>query len=247
MNGTLLAFSWLTVLPVPVRGDIDRAAARRAISAAPIVGTVLGACAAALLWAAGQIGFSPTLAGLLVVGLLAAATRGMHIDGLADTVDGLGCYGPPSRALEVMRSGGAGPFGVAALIVVLGGQALALGTLASQSRWAAIILAVAVGRVAVVLACRRGVPAATDTGFGGLVAGTQPKWAIGAWPAVAAAAAIPAVMERMWLGPAVIVVVLALGVAFVAHCRRRFGGITGDVLGAVIEATTLLTAAGLTL
>ncbi|WP_182346927.1 adenosylcobinamide-GDP ribazoletransferase [Tomitella gaofuii] len=248
LDGPTLALSWLTVLPVPApRGRIDRTRARRAIASAPAVGALLGAAAAGVLWCALAAGMAPALAGLVTVGLLALATRGMHVDGLADTVDGLGCYGPPDRALEVMRSGGAGPFGVAALVVVLGCQALALGVLADASRWAAIAVAVAVGRAAVVVACRRGIAPAAAGGFGGLVAGTQRAGMLAAWSVVAAAAAVVAVPERMWQGPAVVLVVLAAAVAFTAHCARRFGGITGDVLGAVIEGAVAIAAGALTL
>ncbi len=247
-DGTALALSWLTVLPVPTPpGDIDRDRARRALSAAPAVGVLLGAMAAGVLWCTTHAGLSPVLAGLLTVGLLALFTRGMHVDGLADTVDGLGCYGPAERALDVMRSGSAGPFAVAAMVVVLGGQAVALGDLADASRWGAVVLAVAAARVAAVLACRRGVGPATRTGFGALVAGTQSPVTVAFWSVAALAAAVAAVPGRAWQGPVIVAAVLAATVAFVAHCSRRFGGVTGDVLGAVIEGATALTAAALTL
>ncbi|MFD4294507.1 adenosylcobinamide-GDP ribazoletransferase [Rhodococcus sp. NPDC058505] len=247
MGGLRLALSWLTVLPLPHRDGgppIDRAAGRRAIAAAPVVGVLLGLLAAAVTAGLLAASLGAALAGLAAVAVLALATRGMHVDGLADTVDGLGCYGPPERALEVMRSGGVGPFGAAALVIVLGGQALAFGSLAASGQWAAVLLAVAAGRVAAVLTCRPTLPAATATGFGALVAGTQPAWVRVAWTALIIGASTLAVPDRWWQGPLVAAVVLAAVIALTGHCARRFGGITGDVLGAAIEVTVAATAAG---
>ncbi len=153
LSGVPLAFSWLTVLPVRGPSDIDRTAGRRAIAAAPLTGIALGIAATFLLWGTTSIGLNPYLAGLLTVGALALGTRGMHVDGLADSVDGLGCYGPPERAREVMHSGGAGPFGVAALFIFLGLQSVSFGVLAvadSPTQWIAVLVSVAAGRVAVV-------------------------------------------------------------------------------------------------
>src|SRR6185437_11655488 len=126
-------------------------------------------------------------AGFLGVGFAALATRGMHLDGLADTADGLGCYGPPERALAVMRDGGAGPFAVVTLLVVLGAQAVAL--------------AAATGRAGFAWCARRGVPAARPGGLGATVAGSQPPWVAPAWWVALAAAGLAAVPGRPWEGP----------------------------------------------
>ncbi len=236
-EGVALALSWLTVLPVRGPRDIDKAVAGRAISSAPVAGVVLGAAAAAVAWLASTAGAPSFAAGLLCVGVLTAGTRGMHVDGLSDTADGLGCYGPPERAREVMHSGGAGPFGVAALFVVLGIQASAFGTLAYDDAWAALVVAVIVGRVAVVLACRRGLPAAPGSRFGSLVAGTQGGAPIILWTVAATAAGTLVTPEVPWLGPVAVLAALLLTVLFVQHCVRRFGGLNGDVLGAALEGT----------
>ncbi len=242
-----LAVSWLTVAPIAGPSTVDRRGAGRAIAVAPLVGLVLGVIAAAAMWGLGRGGLDILLAGLLTVGLLALLTRGMHLDGLADTVDGLGSYGPPERARQIMKSGGAGPFGVAALIFAIGIQAAAFAALAGHGRWWAIALAVAVGRVAVVAACHTGVPAAPEAGFGALVAGTQRPVVVAGWAVVALAGACFAVPATLWLGPLVVAIALAATMFIVRHCVRRFDGLSGDILGAVVEITVSLAAVGFSL
>ncbi|GAA4877950.1 adenosylcobinamide-GDP ribazoletransferase [Saccharopolyspora cebuensis] len=243
MGGLRLALSWLSVLPVPV-GRVDERVARHAITAAPLVGALLGALAAAVLGLATLLGAPPLLAGLLAVTALALLTRGMHVDGLADTVDGLGCYGPPERALAVMRDGGAGPFAVVALILVVGVQATSLAELSDEP--AAVVLACAAGRAGFLVCCRTGVPAARREGLGALVAGSQRLPVVLAWWAgLVALGALGAATGLLgWGAVAGLVLALAALLAVVEHVRRRFGGITGDVLGFATEVgTTLVLAA----
>lgn len=235
VRGLRLALSWLTVLPVPAP-TVDRRVAAAAIAAAPVVGLLLGGCVDGVLAGLTALHCPPLLAGLLVVGLLALATRGMHVDGLADTADGLGCYGPPERALTVMKDGGVGPFGVVTLLVVLGLQIAGLASV--DHRWWVPPVALAAGRAAFAVCCLRRVPAARSEGLGALVAGTQPVWVPVAWWLALAAAGTRLVPGRWWQGMVAIALAATLVVALTWHTRRRFGGITGDVLGAAAELAT---------
>nr|WP_130344900.1 adenosylcobinamide-GDP ribazoletransferase [Herbihabitans rhizosphaerae] len=240
MSGLRLALSWLTVLPVRGPSTVDTRTARAAIATAPLVGALLGVIAAGLGQGAHALGTPALLAGFVTVGALALLTRGMHLDGLADTADGLGCYGPPERALAVMRDGGAGPFGVAALVIALGAQAAALGALIAHNRWGAIVLALATSRAAFTWCCRRGVPAARETGLGALVAGTQHPVIPAAWLIILAAIGIVAVPGYPWLGPIAVAAAAAVTAGLSWHTTRRFGGLTGDVLGAAAELATTI-------
>ncbi|MFC8300034.1 adenosylcobinamide-GDP ribazoletransferase [Micromonospora orduensis] len=246
--GARLALTTFSILPVRA-GRIDRQVAGAAMALAPVVGALLGALLAGVLLLVGALA-APLVAAGVTVGAAALLTRGLHLDGLADTVDALGSYRRGAAALEIMKKPDVGPFGVVALVVVLLVQAAALTELAGRS-WtaclAAVVAATAAGRLGVTVACRRGVPAARPDGLGALVAGTVGPLALAAGAVTVALLAVPAVPGRPWQGPLAVVVALAVALALLHHVVRRLGGITGDALGATVEVVTTLVYLGLVL
>ncbi|MFF3497666.1 adenosylcobinamide-GDP ribazoletransferase [Streptomyces sp. NPDC003247] len=244
LDGLRFAFGTLTVLPVRVT-RWDRAAARGGMLGAPVAGLVVGGCAAGAGWAALLLGAGPLLAAVASVAVPAVLTRGLHLDGLADTADGLGSGRPAEDALRIMKQSDIGPFGVLTLVLVLLAQAAALAQLygASWARGAlAAVVAAVAGRLALTLAARAGVDAARPEGLGAAVAGVVPVRAASA--AVAAVTAAAAAAGAL-IGPydavrTALAVVLALAGAelLLRRCVRRFGGVTGDVFGGLAETAT---------
>ena len=106
-----LAFTTLTVLPLRP-GRVDRRAAAVAMTIAPLVGALLGLVLAVLLTLLDLAGAPRLVAAGLAVGAGALLTRGLHLDGLADTIDALGSYRRGAEALEIMKKPDIGPFGL---------------------------------------------------------------------------------------------------------------------------------------
>lgn len=242
--GAQLSVGLLTVLPVgSPRADRDTAGA--AMLWAPLVGAGLGATAGLAVWTLGEVGASPLVAAVLAITVLAVLTRGLHLDGLADTADGLGSAKDAAGALAVMKASDIGPFGVITLVLAVLLQTGAVGALVAgdpdHHAVALLALAGATARVPIVWACRAGMPAARAEGLGALVAGTLPGAAAWVWAGTALwVGALIGVLTDVGPLRAVVAVALALlaAGALLEHCRRRFGGMTGDVLGALVETAT---------
>ncbi|MGP3771752.1 adenosylcobinamide-GDP ribazoletransferase [Streptomyces sp. SDT5-1] len=240
MHGIRFAFGTLTVLRVKVT-RWDRDTARVGMLCAPLAGLVVGLAAAAVGVALTFLGANPLLAAVAAVAVPAALTRGLHLDGLADVADGLGSGKPADDALRIMKQSDIGPFGVLTLVLALLAQVAVLADRFGQSWWhgavAATVSAVT-ARLALTLASRRGVPAARPEGLGAAVAETvSPRAALLVAVAVVALCAALSVQAAL-----AVVLGCAAAELLSRRCVSRFGGVTGDVFGALAEtaATTSL-------
>jgi adenosylcobinamide-GDP ribazoletransferase len=260
-----LAFGTLTVLPVRPPSQVDRRTAGAAMAVGPVVGAALGATAALATWLL-RGWLDPLLLAALAVTVVAAATRLLHWDGLADTADGLGSGRPADQALEVMRRSDIGPFGVFAILAVFVLQVVALRevltaphflavTASNQAQlvrevesvqqWTglgALLAALVLGRCALLAACRRGVPAARPDGLGAAVAGSvgPGQLAVGGLGA-ALLLGLTVLLDPALAWPALLLaaaVSVLWAVAGTAYLSRRLGGMTGDTMGALVETTT---------
>lgn len=226
MRGARAALVFLTRLP---GGLLETSDFGRAPAWFGAVGLLVGALQAAIFLAALQL-WPPIVAALLAVIAGMLVTGGLHEDGVADSFDGLGSGKPRDQALEIMRDSRIGSHGAIALGMAL---ALRVTCLAAMGLAApvALIAGQSLSRVAMALALRIG-PYARVTGAGtGMTGpfGTE-KWAVilTVGVAVGLAGAIEIAAALAGLSGLILLVCLMRGWAM-----RRFGGVTGDILGAI--------------
>lgn len=249
--------------PARVLSEADM---RRSMFHLPLCGLVIGLCACAPVLA-GLLKGMPLAQAWLIVMLSAWMTRGLHLDGLADVMDGAGQHLNPERFWVIIKDSRSGTFGVAALVLALLGQtALFAEILRARPDWGAFALpwvfvfgracAVGFGRVH---------RAIVRPGLGGLfLAGaTVPAvaWAFGltAFLAAMLAAHAPTSMQTVApdLAPGFLPalcsilgfpILAALAALWPLHrLARAVGGINGDFLGAAIVLGETAAAAGLAL
>ena len=262
------AIGVFTVLPAPVI-DLDRQVARRLILRFPLVGAVLGLVAAVFAFALGWYSRNGSLGAAVGLAALAVCTGAMHLDGLADTADGFGSRRPAEEALDIMRRSDIGPMGVAALVLVLILQWAALSGLSPSIMAAAFITGPVVGRAACVRATGQWRPGARQGGFGALFAQVTSRRAawwtliltllwvavVGLFGVVAKQfesrvhlLGIPGAFQEIWPEYTLVGVLWFVAAAVVAFLvgsvaahrfQARFGGLTGDTFGAIVELSTL--------
>ncbi len=235
-----LAVGTLTGVPTRPPARVDRRTAGTAMLLAPLTAVPLALVAvlAHLVVAAGAM--PPMVAAAVLLGLTALWSRGLHLDGLADTVDGLAAGFDRDRALEVMHRGDVGPSGVATLLISLLVQLAALTSLVTTRRGVVlVVVAVVASRSVLAWGCWQRVPAARPTGLGATVSGSVSSLALAAAASIVlgVSVAVPVLAGTRWYAGPVVVAAAAVGAGWVlAVAVRRLGGVTGDVLGATVEA-----------
>ena len=224
----LAAVQALTQLPVPAVYDADML--RRSVRYMPVAGLLVGIVAAGVFSAA-RAGLPGMAAAALSLAATLLLTGALHEDGLADSVDGL--FGGRSReeALRIMRDSRVGAFGVLGLIVVVVAKLACLAALPGAA--GPLIAAHAASRFYAV-APPAVLPYARADGMAGAL--VQPDIAD------LAIAALCGLLPLLLLGPRAgpaLLVSAAAALSFGLYVRRRLGGYTGDVLGAMQQLTEL--------
>lgn len=231
----LAAVQFLTRFPYPRSlrpGPVDLG---RSTAWFPAVGLALGA-ALALLQAALAPWLPPIAVAPLLLAALALATSAFHLDGVADTGDGLGGGWSRDDALRIMRDSRIGAFGALALVLVLLVQAGALVAVPPERITGALLAGPTLGRLAPVALIHALPYARSEGGLG------APYTAYARRTDLVPAAATGLGVALLALGPARgLAALLAAGAAAAAIGRlgrRRLGGITGDLLGCTTEVAT---------
>ena len=227
--GWWTALTFLTTLPAP-RHTPPPGGLSGAAGWFPSIGLLLGG----LLWGVQALTatvFDSWLTGLLVVAAWAVLTGGLHLDGLADCGDALLAATTRERRLEILRDPRLGSFGAVTLILALLLKAAAAGTVPGV----ALLLAPTWARWLILVAAR--LPQARPGGLGAsFAAGLTPR-------ALLIALTVPVVLllagGALWPSLLAITVAGAAALAAVRLALARLGGVTGDVLGLVVEVSEI--------
>ncbi len=233
MTGLVVAARYLTIVPFPgpVRSSPD--ALGRAAPWFPVVGLAMGLVLAAADRAT-QVIFPLLLAGLITVTLWKLLTGGLHLDGLADCLDGLGGRDAEHR-LAIMRDSRIGAFGALGLILLLLLEIAAVTEMPSSIRARALVMVPAVARATPPLLARVFRPARQE----GLGAAFGAGVGAPAVPIALSVALVVAIVALRALGVVVLTVSVGSALLFARFFAARVSGITGDVLGAAIEIAEL--------
>jgi adenosylcobinamide-GDP ribazoletransferase len=206
------------------------------------VGALVGAAVGGAWWGASSL-WPVLVAATLAVMVDLAVTGLLHLDGLADTADGLLPHLERDRRLQVMAEPTVGAFAVGSVVVVLLLRVASVAALPESWRAMAFTAGVwAASRTLMALAIAV-LPGARPGGLTAAFVGSSavPAVAIGLWLTLAGT-----ISGRGLIGVFAVTVGIVAGTGVLVLARRRLGGYTGDVLGAsgmVVETVALLTAA----
>jgi adenosylcobinamide-GDP ribazoletransferase len=231
ISGLLSAFQFLTILPV--KRNFSTAQIARSTLFFPVVGLAIGLLLAGVNWLLGHI-LPEAVVNIFLLALLALGSGGLHLDGLADTMDGIAGHRSVERRLEIMRDSRIGGFGAIGLVMMLLIEYVLINSISPDIKWLALIAAPTISRWAMVYAIYA-YPYARPDGLGkAFKDGVSLSQFL---PATLIALLMSSVLWSVaglviWAGTFMVVTLTAI------YLKSMLRGLTGDTYGAINEIAT---------
>lgn len=227
----LAACRFLTVIPVPRLRENNEGEISGSLLYFPLVGLIIGLVLAGLAWVLGLF-LTQTLVSVLIIIAALVITGAIHLDGLADTLDGLGGHSVTQR-LEIMKDSRHGTYGVAGIVCLLLFKVIALSNLPANLFLLVLIIMPVVGRLAMVYAVSV-YPYARPSGLGKAFQSKASPWFTIAFFAIIL---VPSWFFYYWQGAVVLLLTAGTAWGISTWLKSKFGGLTGDNYGAINEIT----------
>lgn len=236
MKNFILMLQFFTRLPININIEVKEEDFQKGIVYFPLVGAVIGVLSAASFLLFNKF-LNSFIAIILMVLINIMFTGALHLDGLADTCDGIFSARKKERMLEIMRDSRVGTNGVIAIFFDLALRIALLRSIPVGFIVPVIIASNILSRTMLVLMCGIGKYARAEGGLGNLFIGKTSKVQI--FLAILIGATLSAVFLKVKL--IIILPVLILSTLIInSYIASKIGGITGDVLGANNEIMEIL-------
>jgi adenosylcobinamide-GDP ribazoletransferase len=249
MKQLILAFQFLTIIPLRVKVDISGKDISRSSAFFPIVGAFQGLLAVCVALMSIRLFPSEIVSGLVILTLI-ITNGGFHLDGLADTFDAIAVRGDKEKKLSIMKDGTIGPIGVIAIFFALLLKLLSLNNLSYLSLFTfyfSLFLMPVLSKWAMVVSMFRGKPARED-GLGKIfINRIGIKEFAASTLIILILLILPQIIFSIYIPNSWHVFYAVLLVTTYFFCRlwvnffnKKFGGLTGDTFGAISEMTEVI-------
>lgn len=237
MKKFLLALQFLTIIPVKIEGEISEKEVASSVVFFPIIGGILGCISAAIYYIFNSV-FPLQITMLLIITSLAVFTGGLHLDGFADTLDGLAGGKTKEEKLEIMKDSRIGAMGVIGLIFLILAKFVLLNNISLARIIPILILTPVLSRFNCVIAMSISKSARENSGIGTVFIKNISTTHIVISSVLTLIISI-LLFQKQGIG----ILLMSLGIIiFVAsYFNKKLGGITGDIVGGLIELSEVIT------
>ncbi len=225
---------FLTHIPINIELDVTEEDFAKGAYFFTTIGVILGAILLLAYYLLNQF-FQPLSMAVLLVFLHILATGGLHLDGLADASDGLFSNRSPERILEIMHDSRIGSNGVIALIFVIALKVIFTYEILLKGGWLYLLVVPVLGRYSIVLTANSNM-SPLKNGMGNFFIGNINKWKL-----LFNSLIVLVLLIFLPISVGALIAVVIYTFVTIMICRKKIGGVTGDILGFNCENAEVVT------